>query len=69
MKLQEFERGNRLNENNLKLNNLCCFCLLLNTDRKQSNDLNAFAIICRKTFNYFEKILFLIKYTFYAFIE
>ena len=57
MKLQEFERGNRLNENNLKLNNLCCFCLLLNTDRKQSNDLNAFAIICRKTFNCFEKIL------------
>ena len=56
-KLQEFERGKILNVNNLKFSNLCCFCLLLNADRKQSNDLNAFAIICRKTFNYFEKIL------------
>ena len=54
-KLQEFERGNILNVNNLKLSNLYCFCLLLNADRKQSNDLNAFAIICRKTFNYFKK--------------
>ena len=56
-KLQEFEQGKILNENNLKLSNLCCFCLLLNADRKPSNDLNAFAIICRKTFNFFEKVL------------
>ena len=52
-KIQGFERGNRLNKNNPKLSNLCCFCLLLITDRKQSNNLNAFAIICRKTFNLF----------------
>ena len=56
-KLQEFEQGKILNANNLKLSNLCCFCLLLNADRKQSNDLNVFAIICRKMFNLFEKIL------------